>query len=149
MGGMLLIAALVVVVDRLTKYLAFNYMLQDQSIDVIRGIFNITLVYNTGAAFGLFRDFSSFFAIGSAAVICLIFIYARRMRDEGFMLTFALGLLLGGACGNLIDRLMYGYVIDFLDFRVWPVFNIADSAITAGSILLVIKLFFRKKCSTT
>ena len=144
-----LIAALVIIVDRLAKYLVFSNLSQDQSIEVIPKLFNLSLVLNTGAAFGIFRNFTTFFTISSFFVIVLIGVYAWYCKLKDLFLLAALGLILGGAISNLIDRLIFGYVIDFLDFRIWPVFNIADSCITVGSVILVWRLIFGGKCSTT
>lgn len=148
-----IIAALVFVLDRLTKILVINSMFLGNSVKVLPDIFHITLVLNNGAAFGLFKDKNIFFLPVSLFVITLIILYARRRGSSMyFIMSSALGLILGGAAGNLADRLRYGHVIDFLDFRVWPVFNIADSAISIGVAILVLKVLLRKrgcKCHTT
>lgn len=105
----------------------------------------MTLVYNTGIAFGLFKDQGVVFIIIPAiAIILLIFnIYYYRQNNQalsrGYIIAFS--LILGGAIGNLIDRTFYGYVIDFIDLRIWPVFNIADSAITVGAVIIGWKCF--------
>lgn len=148
MTCLILIALLVIIIDRFAKFLVFNNLLEGQSIGVVPKIFNITLVLNTGAAFGLFKERNQFFIVSSFIVITLIFLYVFFDKERDIFKLSALGLILGGAIGNLIDRLLFGYIIDFLDFRVWPVFNIADSAITVGSVLLVARLFLFKKCST-
>ena len=112
--------------------------------DIVNNIFSITLVHNTGAAFGIFRDQAAFFVIISGLAIASILTYIIRSGTKSsFLRNIALSLVLGGAVGNLIDRLRFGYVIDFLDFKVWPVFNIADSAITIGAFLLIISLCTR------
>ena len=146
-----LIASSVVVIDRLTKHFFCSNLSRGQSIKIIPGIFHLTLVFNTGSAFGLFKEGNLFFIITSILVITLIiFIYClRRCHYKDMVVIAAFGLISGGAIGNLIDRVLFGYVIDFLDFRVWPVFNIADSAITAGAVLLAVKILFNKKCYTT
>jgi len=143
-----LIASLVIIVDRLAKYLVFSGFFEGQSVPVIPRIFHLTLVLNTGAAFGLLKNKNQFFIISSLIVIALIVAYVFFGKCRDLVMLSALGLILGGAIGNLTDRLLFGYIIDFLDFRVWPVFNIADSAITAGSLLLILRLFFDKKCCT-
>jgi len=148
MTCLILIASLVIIIDRFAKFLVFNNLLEGQSIEVVPKIFHITLVLNTGAAFGLFKERNQFFIVSSFIVVALIFIYVLFDKEKDIFKLSALGLILGGAIGNLIDRLLFGYIIDFLDFRVWPVFNIADSAITVGSLLLVLRLFLLKKCST-
>ena len=145
---LILIASLIVIIDRFTKFLVFNNFFQNQSVEIIPRVFHLTLVLNTGAAFGLFRDKNYFFVAASLIVITLIFVYALLRRFDNLAVLIALGMIMGGAIGNLIDRLAFGCIIDFLDFRVWPVFNIADSSITVGSALLILNIFFNKKCST-
>jgi signal peptidase II len=132
--------------DRLVKVLAVKSLAQGQSVDVVPGIFQITLVHNTGAAFGIFRGFTVIFSFVSALVIVLITAYLviNKVKDRVF--AVALGLILGGAVGNLIDRIWLGYVIDMFDFRVWPVFNVADSCITVGTVILAANILFRKEC---
>lgn len=148
MTCLILVASLVIIIDRFAKFLVFNNLLEGQSIEAVPKIFHITLVLNTGAAFGLFKEKNQFFIVSSFIVITLIFLYVIFDKEKDIFKQSALGLILGGAIGNLIDRLLFGHIIDFLDFRVWPVFNIADSAITVGSLLLVLRLFLLKKCST-
>ena len=148
MTCLILIASLVIIIDRFAKFLVFNNLLEGQSIGVVPKIFHITLVLNTGAAFGLFKERNQFFIVSSFIVAALIFLYVIFDKEKDIFKLSALGLILGGAIGNLIDRVLFGYIIDFLDFRVWPVFNIADSAITVGSVLLLLRLFLPKKCYT-
>jgi signal peptidase II len=102
----------------------------------------LTHVNNTGAAFGLFQDRSFIFVIIAVVAVVLIFYYYRRLSADAWVIRFGLGLQLGGAIGNLIDRIWFGHVTDFIDFRVWPVFNIADSAIVAGVFVLGYYLLF-------
>lgn len=148
MTCLVLIASLVIIIDRLAKALVFNNLSEGQSIWVIPKIFHLTLVLNTGAAFGLFKDKNEFFIVTSFIIIALIFAYVWLDKQKDLVMLSALGLVLGGAAGNLIDRLVFGCIIDFLDFRVWPVFNIADSSITIGSVLLILRLLFKKRCCT-
>lgn len=109
---------------------------------VIPKILHFTLVHNTGIAFGLFKNQGVIFIIISIIAIFLFswFLYSRRQEEDFSKLSIlAFSLIIGGAFGNLIDRLQFGFVIDFIDFRVWPVFNIADSAITIGAAILIYK----------
>ena len=109
---------------------------------VIPKIFHFTLVHNTGIAFGLFKNMGIVFIIVSVIAILFFswFLYSRRQeKDFSTFSILAFSLIIGGAFGNLIDRLQFGFVIDFIDFRIWPVFNIADSAITIGALILIIK----------
>lgn len=129
---------LVVILDRLTKYIFCRCLSEGESVKIVPGAFHLTLVLNSGAAFGLFQGRSIIFMIASALIIILICVYVWLNKCKDLPVLTALGLILGGASGNLVDRAAFGYVIDFLDFRFWPVFNIADSAITAGAALLTI-----------
>lgn len=135
----------VVVIDRVTKNFISSLLSYGESLPIIKNIFHLTLVHNTGIAFGLFKDRGMVFIIVPViAIILLIFnLYYYKQNDEALSHSYilAFSLILGGAIGNLIDRIMYGYVIDFIDLRIWPVFNIADSAITVGAVMIAYKCF--------
>ena len=131
-----LIALLVFILDRVTKIVAVSNMSYGQSIHILPNIFHFTFVLNNGTAFGLFKGANSALAVLSVLVITLIIFYVLKNKVSTFASSLALGLILGGAIGNLFDRIRFGYVIDFIDFRIWPVFNIADSAITIGTCFL-------------
>lgn len=141
-----LASSIVFVLDRLTKALAASYMSYGQSIKVLPGIFHITFVLNTGTAFGLFKGQNLFFISVSIIIIIAILVYAFIVKIPHLAARLALGLILGGAAGNLFDRIRFGNVIDFLDFRIWPIFNIADSAITIGMLILV-WIILRRRCT--
>ncbi len=133
---------LLIIFDRLTKLFFLHAIAPGQSIPVIKNVFHFTLVFNTGIAFGLFKDKGWLFIAVSAIVSIFIVIYIYLGRNDPkirLIDILALSLILGGALGNLIDRLLFGHVIDFIDFRIWPVFNIADSAITVGAFILLIR----------
>ena len=136
---------LVVFVDRLTKLFFSDLLAYGESLPIIRNVLHMTMVHNTGIAFGFFKDQGiTFIIIPIVAIFLLLFnIYYYRQNNEALSRTYivAFSLILGGAIGNLIDRIVYGHVIDFIDFRIWPVFNIADSAITIGAILVAFKCF--------
>jgi len=140
-----LVAVSIFILDRVTKYIAVNCLIQGQSVQVVQNIFHFTLVQNSGAAFGLFRGGTTVFVFLSLLVIAFIMLYAFKHKTKDMIASIALGLVLGGAIGNLLDRIRLGYVIDFLDFRVWPVFNIADSAISVGATVLVLRILFQTK----
>ena len=145
----LLAAALVFAADRLTKYFILKSLALGQSIKIIPDMFHITLVFNNGAAFGVLRNCAGFFIIFSFAAIGLILLIVSKTPRFNMLTAAALALILGGASGNLVDRLKFGYVIDFFDFRIWPVFNIADSCITIGVALAAISFIFKstdKRC---
>ncbi|MGA3316178.1 MAG: signal peptidase II [Candidatus Korobacteraceae bacterium] len=148
-----LIAAAVLLLDRLAKWsVASNIPLHD-SVTVIPGCFHLTHVENTGAAFGLFAESTAQWKIGalvSFSVIALMVVSALLWKHSHALSTTTIGLslILGGATGNLWDRMLTGHVVDFLDFYVgsyhWPAFNVADSAIVIGAILLVSEIVFAK-----
>ena len=138
-----LMALLTVVLDQLTKHVVVtNLGLYDSwaPIPSLSGWFDIHHVTNTGAAFGLFQNGSGVFVIISIGVSLVILFYYRYLEDGHWLVRLSLGLQLGGAVGNLIDRLRFGHVTDFVDIHVFPVFNVADSAIVCGVILLVLLL---------
>jgi signal peptidase II len=153
-----LIAALVLLLDRLAKWaVATNIPLHD-SVVVIPGLFHLTHVQNTGAAFGLFADSSAQWKVGalvSFSVVALVIVSALLWKNSHSLSTTTIGLslILGWATGNLCDRMVSGHVVDFLDFYVgsyhWPAFNVADSAIVIGAILLVSEIVFAKSANET
>lgn len=111
-------------------------MAEGQSIPIIENIFHLTFVKNYGAAFGILPHQRLFFiAAGICVTVLILFLY-RRLDQDQRMLRDSLALILSGALGNLIDRIRFGYVVDLFDFRVWPVFNVADMAIVFGAVLL-------------
>ena len=138
-----LTASIVFVLDRITKIMVVNSISYGQSIKVLPKVFHLTLVLNNGTAFGLFKGQNILFAVFSLLAIIVIAGYVMTHKNTGFAVSLALGLIFGGALGNLVDRIRFGHVIDFLDFRIWPVFNIADSALTAGTSILIIILCTR------
>lgn len=143
-GGIFIAAAFVFAADRLTKYFIIKSLALGQSIKVIPDVFHITPVFNDGAAFGVLRNCGLFFIIFSFAVIAFILLIVSKSPRLDRLTAVSLALILGGAAGNMIDRLKFGYVIDFLDFRIWPVFNIADSCITIGVALIAFSVIFKR-----
>ena len=141
-----LIAGLVVVIDQITKAIALAKLASAGQAPAIGKIVTLTLVRNTGAAFGLFRYQTTVFVVISVIAIAFTVFYLARKRPALY-LPFA--LILGGAVGNLIDRLRPGggYVIDFIDLHFWPVFNIADSCITIGAVFLFVMIIRGKDAS--
>ena len=132
---------LIVFLDQLTKFLIKQNFQLNKSVPVIKNILYFTYVTNTGSAFGLFKGINPIFMIFSIIVIISIFYFMNQIKQKERLLQFSVGLLLGGTIGNLIDRMLYGAVTDFIDFRIWPVFNIADSAVTISIILLIVLLW--------
>lgn len=123
---------LVIVVDQLTKYFVVTHFALGESVPVIEGIFHWTYILNPGAAFGMLEGSRWLFVVIALAVIGGIWFCRRAIRSEGPMTEWGAALFAGGAVGNLIDRTLHGMVIDFFDFRIWPVFNVADIAICVG-----------------
>ncbi|MFA5537163.1 MAG: signal peptidase II [Bacillota bacterium] len=138
--SLFLIASVVIIFDQITKYLVRNSMCLGETIPLIPNFFHITHVQNPGAAFGILAYQTSFFILIGVLVIFFIFYFWRQLGEGKLLLKFALSLQLGGAIGNLIDRIYFGQVTDFFDFRVFPVFNIADIAITVGVGLLCLEI---------
>ncbi|NMA14433.1 MAG: signal peptidase II [Clostridia bacterium] len=137
----------VLVADQVSKFFIQSNMVELQSVPIIPNIFHITYVLNPGAAFSLFAHRTTFFIIVTiVAVILSVYFYYKFGRKE-FILGLGIALQCGGAVGNLIDRLRIGKVVDFLDFRVWPVFNIADSFICIGVALICWQLLKPEKKS--
>ena len=127
----------VVILDQFSKYIVVENMALGESIPIIEEVFHLTYILNPGAAFGMFAHNRLFF-IAIAVVVIGIIIWARReILASPWEVKAGCGLFLGGAIGNLIDRARQGLVIDFFDFRVWPVFNIADIAICIGVGLII------------
>jgi signal peptidase II len=150
-GGLfLIIAAFVIVLDQISKLWVRSHLGLYEASPVI-GCLSLTHVRNTGSAFGLFANQAFLLTIVAIVVLVAILLFYRYFSRSNILGISALGLVFGGAVGNLIDRLRFGYVTDFVDVRLWrdfhwPAFNVADSAITVGSIMLVIFIFlaFRK-----
>jgi len=136
-----IVAVSVFTVDRVTKLAILNSFALGESISILPFL-SLTYVQNTGTAFGLFKNASALFLIFASLVSAYI-LYTYR-RYSGITLA-ALALLLAGALGNLLDRILYGSVIDFVNFHVWPVFNIADSAIFIAIILLLFHELVQKR----
>ena len=137
-----LISALTLAADQLTKYLIVQFLMPGASIPLLPPALSLTHVQNTGAAFGLFKGQQWLFIGMSVVVIAWL---ARELMAKPSMarsLQWACALVLGGALGNLIDRLRFNFVVDFLDCHVWPVFNVGDSAITIGVMWLILHNLF-------
>lgn len=127
----------VVILDQFSKYIVVENMALGESVPIIEEVFHLTYILNPGAAFGMFAHNRLFF-IAIAVIVIGIIIWARReILASPWEVKAGCGLFLGGAIGNLIDRARQGLVIDFFDFRIWPVFNIADIAICIGVGLII------------
>ncbi len=142
--GFIVFAIFIILFDQASKlYIQHNVEI-GESIPVIKGIFHITYIENPRTSFGLFEYNTSFFVIAALiSVILAILIYKKIIFKKDPFMYIPLTLVLGGAVGNLIDRVRIdGKVADFIDFRIWPVFNFADSAIVCGMLILLVHILF-------
>lgn len=135
------IVMITLVADQFSKYLITSGMYHGESLAVFPPVLYITYVLNPGAAFGMLANQTTFFIAVSLLVVLGVLVGYRYLPRERVWTHVALGLVVGGALGNLIDRVRLGLVIDFIDFRVWPVFNLADTAIVTGAALLVLDVW--------
>lgn len=144
----LAVAFLIILFDQWTKLLVIDRFYLHETLPILSGFFHLTYVRNTGAAFGFLAQADEtwrlpFFLIIPLIALVVLYFFLKRIPDKARSLVFAVALIMGGAIGNLIDRVRYGYVIDFLDFH-WkntyhfPAFNVADTAICVGAGLLMI-----------
>lgn len=144
-----LIALIVIIIDQFTKFLIVKYMEIGESIPVIEKLFYISSHRNAGAAFGILQGQMIFFYIITVIVIGIIVYYIQTQTKESRFLGISLGLILGGAIGNFIDRVLLGHVVDFLNVYIFsydfPIFNIADSALVIGVLLLIVFIFLEEK----
>lgn len=133
----------IVILDQLVKYLVSSSMELHQSIPVIRDIFHITYIHNDGAAFRLLQGQQGFLILVTSITLAAVLVYLYQIRRSGhWSLLLSLALLAGGGIGNLIDRVRFRYVVDYLDLRIWPVFNIADICVVVGCGMLLIHMFY-------
>lgn len=150
-GKWLGLAGLIVIIDQLSKQAAERWLAFHERLPVLPG-FNLTLSYNRGAAFSFLADHSGwqrwFFSVLAVAVSVFLIRWLRQINDQDRWLSASIALVLGGAVGNLIDRVLYGHVIDFIwlyyDRWSWPVFNIADSAISVGVVAMIAHMLLVK-----
>jgi len=141
------VAILWIAADQITKFFILQKMVVGESIPVFPQIFHITFVHNTGIAFGLLRDHPFWLTGFIFLCILILLFYSLKLSKISSFERIAYGLILGGAIGNFIDRMRFGAVVDFLDFQIWPVFNLADSGITIGVTLFAWKILFGQKTS--
>lgn len=125
------------IADQLLKKLFSGAMQLGESIPVLPGVFHLTYIQNPGAAFGLFENQTLFFIVIAAFLLAFLAFAYKELAAQGIWVRFGMSLLAGGAVGNLLDRVRFGAVIDYLDFRIWPIFNLADIGICLGAALIV------------
>ena len=140
-------SVIIVLLDQITKKLISSSILYGDSISIIGDLLRFTYIKNPGMAFGIQVGNRIIFTVFALIACIVILIYLFRLKPENFWARFALASILGGAIGNLFDRIIYKEVIDFIDIRIirWPVFNVADIAVTLGMILLIVHVIFDTK----
>lgn len=139
-----IVSLAILAVDQISKWLVVKHFVPGESVTVLPHLFLLTYVENPGGAFGILANYTEKFVL--LGVILLIVVVAANfyLARGNLALNLALAFVTGGIMGNLADRLRFGYVIDFLDFRIWPVFNVADTFICIGAGLLVYLLLFSR-----
>jgi signal peptidase II len=137
------ITLIIIALDQVTKLLIQTKMMPMQSIHIINGWFSLTYASNYGAAFGILQYQTLFLVAITLGVIIMVWLNRRNMGKYPRIIQIGLAIALGGAIGNLIDRVRLHYVIDFLNFYVWPIFNVADMAIVSGVCLIVLGMFLK------
>jgi signal peptidase II len=146
------LSSFIILVDQLTKSLATKNLLYGEYVNIFSGL-NLILVHNTGAAFSFLSDASGWqrwlFLLVSLSVSIILIIWIFRLKEQQLLESLSLALILGGAIGNLVDRIFLGYIIDFIDIYYknyhWPVFNVADASITLGVVFFISKNLALKK----
>lgn len=138
--NLFIIAILVIAADFYTKYLVYTHMALHETIELPVKFIQLTYVQNFGGAFGIFQHQKLFFIVAAAVAVTCVLYFFDDIKEMGRLSFVSASLIFGGAIGNLIDRIRFGYVVDFLDLRWWPVFNVADIALTVGVFLLFIEV---------
>ena len=138
----IIIELLIVAADQITKYIAIEYLQPLKTVTVLEGIFSLSYVENRGAAFGILQNQRWFLIILPILIVAAIIIYLAKHRNESLLTRICLSVIVGGAVGNLIDRIKLGYVVDMFEatFIEFPVFNTADIAVVCGTIILSFQL---------
>jgi signal peptidase II len=136
-----IVALAILLIDQLFKHLIHGSMHLGQSIPVMGNALKLTYVRNTGAAFSLFIGFSPYLVVAGLLVVAAVIYFHHKIPQKNLPLQAGLAFVLGGSLGNLLDRIVRSYVIDYLDITIWPVFNFADIMINVGVILIAFKLF--------
>lgn len=126
------------IVDYVTKYFIQQHFVPGESLPIIPNVFHITIILNYGAAFGILRDQRIFFLTVVVILIVALWVFRKQIKNGGMLPQLGASLLVSGALGNALDRLVRGAVVDFFDFRIWPIFNVADIGICIGVVLLAI-----------
>lgn len=138
-----LTAFIAVFLDQVCKYLVLRLLGMGGKVPVFGSFVELEVVGNRGGAFGLFKSFTGLLIFASAVFVITILFFVKNKRELPVLLPMGLSLMLGGSLGNLIDRIRYGYVIDFMSVWIWPVFNLADAAIVIGVVLVAWFVIFQ------
>jgi signal peptidase II len=151
---LLIVSLPLYLLDQVTKWLVLRFISTDEFVPVIPGFFYLVQVHNTGAAFGMFKNNNLFFMLLASVALILLAIFARRGAFADAPSRFGAALLVSGVLGNLTDRILHGYVVDFLDvilpwYGHWPAFNVADSAICGAAALFLISGFLSSDKKTS
>lgn len=139
------VCVFIIILDQLVKLYVQSSMGLGMSIPVIPNVFHITYILNAGAAFGILENQRGFFIFIGILVLAAAGWFYSCLRRENAWIRYGAAMLLGGAVGNLIDRIFQGSVVDFFDFRIWPVFNVADIAIVVGVACIIYSIVFQTK----
>ena len=146
-----IIALISLIIDQIVKILVSNYLILGQTTKIINNFFYLTYVQNTGAAFSILIGYRYILIIITLIFLYYLYKYTKKQTNPNKLAILSHGLLLGGIIGNLIDRIIYGYVIDYLDFMIFnynfPIFNLADTFIAIGCIILVINSYAKEENS--
>ena len=141
----IILSILIIIIDQISKHYIQQNMQLGASIPVVKNVFHITYILNPGAAFGIMEHKTVFFIVVAALLLIGVIYIFPRIPAEYKLLRNGIGLMSGGAVGNVIDRARTGYVVDFFDFRIWPIFNIADIAIVIGVAFIIYTLLMNPK----
>lgn len=139
-----ILAGAVLAADQLLKIIVAGKMFLGETIPLWPEVFHLTYIHNPGAAFGVLEHQTFLFVVIAAALLAFLAVAYRELAAQGCFVRWGMGLLAGGAVGNLLDRVRLGVVIDYLDFRIWPIFNLADVAICVGAACIVWGLMRQK-----
>ncbi|MBQ8192622.1 MAG: signal peptidase II [Bacilli bacterium] len=145
----IIISIILLIIDQISKILVIKYIDINNSIELIKNFFYLTYTHNEGAAFSILTGQRIFLILIAITILIIIFNYIRKNKTKNKVETVAFSLIIGGSLGNLIDRIVRGYVVDFLDFKIlgynYPIFNLADTFIVVGVFLLFIFVFRKEK----
>lgn len=135
----------IIIADQFIKYLIINNMFLGQSIPLITDILHLTYILNPGAAFGILENQRLFFIFIAIILVFAIVYFRKKILHLSKLFQLGIAMLFSGAIGNMIDRIFIGKVVDYIDFRVWPIFNLADIAIVCGCIIVIYELLFMEQ----